>query len=117
MGKHRASESILPLELGDYERISPKRTDDPSAGSSSTPSCPALERHYSIGEVGQLWGLSVRTVRKMFADEPGVVKWGHEETRFQRSYFTLRIPEPSLNDQFQCFKLLWRFRAKCLLLL
>lgn len=96
MGKHRASESILPLELGDYGRIAPKRTDDPTAGPPLAPSCPALERHYSVGEVGQLWGLSVRTVRKMFADEPGVVKLGHEETRFQRSYVTLRIPESVL---------------------
>ncbi len=53
----------------------------------------ALERHYSVSELAQLWGLSEKTIRRMFFDEPGVVKWGHEEGRFKRAYMTLRIPE------------------------
>ena len=53
----------------------------------------ALEKHYSISELVQLWGLSEKTIRRMFMDEPGVVKWGHEERRFKRAYMTLRIPE------------------------
>jgi hypothetical protein len=44
-------------------------------------------------ELGQLWGLSEKTIRRMFADEPGVVKWGYEEGRFKGAYMTLRIPE------------------------
>jgi hypothetical protein len=53
----------------------------------------ALEKHYSVWELAQLWGLSEKTIRRMFVDEPGVVKWGHEEGRFKRAYMTLRIPE------------------------
>ena len=53
----------------------------------------ALEKHYSVWELAQLWGLSEKTIRRMFYDEPGVVKWGREEQRFRRAYLTLRIPE------------------------
>jgi len=53
----------------------------------------ALEKHYSVWELAQLWGLSEKTIRRMFMDEPGVVKWGHDEGRFKRAYTTLRIPE------------------------
>lgn len=53
----------------------------------------ALEKHYSVWELAQLWRLSEKTIRRMFIDEPGVVKWGHEERRFKRAYMTLRIPE------------------------
>jgi hypothetical protein len=54
---------------------------------------PALEKHYSVMELAQLWGLSEKTIRRIFVDEPGVVKWGHEERRFKRGYMTFRIPE------------------------
>lgn len=54
---------------------------------------PALEKHYSVLELAQLWSLSEKTIRQIFCDEPGVVKWGHEEQRFKRGYMTLRIPE------------------------
>ena len=53
----------------------------------------ALEKHYSIGEVAKMWGWSQNTIRRMFANEPGILEWGTEETRFKRSYTTLRIPE------------------------
>jgi hypothetical protein len=52
----------------------------------------ALE-HYCVREVAELWGLSERTIRRIFADEPGVIKWENGETRFKRGYTTLRIPE------------------------
>ena len=96
MGKHRANESILPLEPGDYERIAPQRETDPRRGHDQSSPTPALERHYSVGEVAQLWNLSVRTVKKMFWNEPGILRWGNEETRFKRSYITIRIPESAL---------------------
>lgn len=53
----------------------------------------ALERHYSVDELSQLWGLSRKTIRRIFADEPGVVRWGNSESRYRRGYITLRIPE------------------------
>jgi hypothetical protein len=52
-----------------------------------------LERHYSVGEVAERWGLSEKIIRRMFEDEEGVLKWGSQETRRKRGYITLRIPE------------------------
>jgi MarR-like DNA-binding transcriptional regulator SgrR of sgrS sRNA len=46
-----------------------------------------------VSEVAELWGLSERTVRRIFNHEPGVFKWESAETRFKRGYTTLRIPE------------------------
>src|SRR5262249_23843330 len=43
----------------------------------------ALEKHYSVYELAQLWGLSEKTIRRIVVGEPGVVKWGHEEGRFK----------------------------------
>jgi hypothetical protein len=63
------------------------------AGACAAASDPALEKHYSVLELAQLWGLSEKTIRRIFGDEPDVVKWGHEERRFKRGYMTLRIPE------------------------
>ena len=53
----------------------------------------AFEKHYCVSEVSELWGLSERTIRRIFTDEPGVIKWENGETRFKRGYTTLRIPE------------------------
>jgi transcriptional regulator GlxA family with amidase domain len=53
----------------------------------------ALEKHYSVSELAQLWGLSEKSIRRIFAHEPGVIKWGHDDSRFKRAYVTLRIPE------------------------
>jgi len=54
---------------------------------------PAFEKHYSVKELAILWNVSDRTIRRMFAAEPGVVEWGADESRSKRSYKTLRIPE------------------------
>jgi hypothetical protein len=54
---------------------------------------PAFERHFSVADLVQLWGLSEKTIRRIFADEPGVLEWGNDEQRYKRGYKTLRIPE------------------------
>jgi AraC-like DNA-binding protein len=56
----------------------------------------ALERHYSVTEVATMWGLSERTIKKLFEDEAGVLTWGHGDTLKKRCYRTLRIPESVL---------------------
>jgi hypothetical protein len=56
----------------------------------------ANEKHYSVAELAKLWGLSERTIRRMFENEPGVLCWGRSECRFKRGYKTLRIPETVL---------------------
>jgi hypothetical protein len=53
----------------------------------------AFEKHYSVKELAGIWGFSERTIRRMFADESGVLEWTQEETRSKRGYRTWRIPE------------------------
>jgi hypothetical protein len=55
------------------------------------------ERHYSVGEVVQLWALSEKTVRRVFANEPGVLVIYTAPSRRKRPYRTLRIPESVLH--------------------
>jgi predicted transcriptional regulator len=51
------------------------------------------ERHFSVNELAKMWGLSPATTRRMFRDEPGVLRFGREKKGHQRDYVTLRIPE------------------------
>jgi transposase-like protein len=53
---------------------------------------PVIERHYTVAELARLWQLDQSTVRRVFQDEPGVLKLGRG-TRGKRAYVTLRIPE------------------------
>jgi AraC-like DNA-binding protein len=56
----------------------------------------ALERHYSVSEIATLWGISEKTVRRLFGREDGVLKWGSGETMRKRRYQNLRIPQSVL---------------------
>ncbi|HEY7387058.1 MAG TPA: hypothetical protein VH640_01010 [Bryobacteraceae bacterium] len=51
-----------------------------------------FERHFTPKELAQLWRLDESTVRRMFQDEPGVLKIGRTGRRNKRDYVTLRIP-------------------------
>ncbi len=52
-------------------------------------------RHFSVIELAHAWNLSVKTVRALFENEPGVLVIdplnGHKFSR--RRYRTLRIPQ------------------------
>jgi hypothetical protein len=50
------------------------------------------ERHYSVKELAEMWGLSPTAIRRLFRNEPGVLLFGKEKKGHQRSYVTLRIP-------------------------
>jgi hypothetical protein len=52
----------------------------------------ALERHLSPDELANAWGLSTRTIRRLFQDEPGVLKIGQSFRARKRGHVTLRIP-------------------------
>jgi len=56
----------------------------------------AMEKHYALEQIGELWGLSTRTVRKMFENEPGIIVFGNTGSLKKRRYLTLRIPESVL---------------------
>lgn len=57
-----------------------------------------LEKHFSVYEVAEAWGVSADTIRREFRNEPDVLKLGHADQkgagqrRGRRKYFTLRIP-------------------------
>lgn len=52
----------------------------------------AFEKHYRVRELAELWGLSAKTVTRMFAEEVGVIRVANEGTP-KRKYATLSIPE------------------------
>jgi hypothetical protein len=53
----------------------------------------ALERHFTPAELGELWGFDQTTIRRMFVDEPGVLKIGKQARRDgKRAYVSVRIP-------------------------
>ena len=51
-----------------------------------------FERHYSVDELAELWGMSDDFVRRLFQHEPGVVVF-FKYRPGRRTYRTLRIPE------------------------
>lgn len=53
----------------------------------------AIERHYSVQELAEMWKLSSDTIRRLFRDEPGVIKINASPGRRKRSYIVLRLPE------------------------
>jgi hypothetical protein len=56
-----------------------------------------MERHYSVGEVAEMWLLSETKVREMFRDEPGVLQTQIRTLRARkRQNVSLRIPESVL---------------------
>jgi hypothetical protein len=57
----------------------------------------ALEPHFSIKEIAEIWGLCENSVRDLFKDEPGVVRIQRPRSRFKRAYTTLRIPRSVLD--------------------
>lgn len=56
----------------------------------------ALERHYSVPEIAELWAMSEKSVRRLFTGENGILEWGTPETLRKRGYRNLRIPESVL---------------------
>lgn len=63
---------------------------------------PAMERHFTPQELASLWGLDESTIRRLFIDEPGVLKIGKANRRDgKRDYITLRIPESVVNRVHQ----------------
>lgn len=61
----------------------------------------AVEKHYSVQQVSEMWGYSEDTIRRLFRDEKGVLKIGSPETRYKRKRFQLSIPESVLIRVYQ----------------
>jgi hypothetical protein len=57
----------------------------------------ALERHFTVGQVSELWNWSQTKVREVFRDEPGVLQSKLRTLRVRkRQNVMLRIPETVL---------------------
>jgi hypothetical protein len=56
------------------------------------------EKHYSVPEIAEMWGLSRAAVRRIFQNEPGVLTLGEPRPKFgrRRGKVTLRIPQSVL---------------------
>lgn len=53
-----------------------------------------FERHFTPRQLAELWLLHESTIRRIFLDEPGVLKYHGTARRIgRRDYITLRIPE------------------------
>jgi hypothetical protein len=50
------------------------------------------ENHFSPSELGELWGLSADSIRRLFLREPGVLVISEGSARGKRRYRTPRIP-------------------------
>lgn len=50
------------------------------------------ERHYSSQDLAKLWNVSAQTIRKMFRNEPGVLRLGSNGDRRTLGYVSLKIP-------------------------
>jgi hypothetical protein len=49
------------------------------------------EEHYTPAQLGKQWGLSTDSIRRKFANEPGVFIFRNQKPG-KRQYLTLRIP-------------------------
>jgi hypothetical protein len=59
------------------------------------------EHHYTVNELANKWRLSPTAIRRLFRDEPGVVRFGRPKKGHQRDYFTWRIPA-SVAERVYC---------------
>jgi hypothetical protein len=51
-----------------------------------------IEQHYRIKQLAALWNVSAKTIRRLFQDEPGVMRIGNHGTG-NRKCVVLSIPE------------------------
>lgn len=56
-----------------------------------------IEQHFTVAEIADKWKLSDNTVRRIFRNEPGVIKIGQGSRlvgkRYKRRHFVLRVPQ------------------------
>ena len=51
-----------------------------------------FEPHFTIRELSKSWHLSYEATRRLFQNEPGVLKIGGRLRKNKRGYMSLRIP-------------------------
>ena len=57
---------------------------------------PQLEPTLTVAEIAKTWKKSEDAVRRLFENEEGVLKFGHETLRvgkkYRRKYYSIRVP-------------------------
>jgi len=51
------------------------------------------EKHYKATDLAKVWGLSPDAIRRLFKNEPGVLRHVSNKQSSKRAYTTLLIPE------------------------
>lgn len=72
---------------------------DLNAGGRGAPD--PFDRMYTPRELADLWKLSEQSIRRLFQDQPGVLKLGDSNPRGKRGYVTLRIPSAVVEQVFR----------------
>lgn len=61
----------------------------------------ALEPHFSVQVLAEMWRLDESTIRRIFEDAPGVLRLANERRRGKRDYVTLRIPASVAQREYE----------------
>jgi len=82
----------LPLD-GTGARTAGLRGGDPVAGPAARPKgeTGAVEPHFSVKQLAELWGFSQRTIRRLIEDEPELVTI-RRDSRNKRTYRRVQVP-------------------------
>ena len=74
----------------------PDLIQDPAAAIKASQEAEILPEIFTVSEISIKWKRSEDVVRRIFANEPGVLRFGHptllKGRKYQRRYFSLRIP-------------------------
>lgn len=91
-----------PGQSGQTRRLKTDKWNDGPGRDSGA----ATEKHFSVREIAERWGLSVNAIRRLFQNEPGVLALGEPRPKFgrRRGKVTLRIPQSVLERVYsrQC---------------
>ncbi|HEX4808498.1 MAG TPA: hypothetical protein VH325_06190 [Bryobacteraceae bacterium] len=81
-------------------------TDQVPGGGTARPGDPAdlsaLEPHFSVQVLAEMWRLDESTIRRIFEDAPGVLRLANDRRRSgKREYVTLRIPASVAQREYE----------------
>lgn len=88
----RVSAAVLPDGFFIFEEMNRRSSLDSGFSILRARRNVMIEKHYRVSELAALWGLSPKTIIRMFSDEDGVMVL-HNGGTGKRVYTTLSIPE------------------------
>ena len=56
---------------------------------------------YKVEEVADFWTMPPEPGRRIFLEEPGVIRYARPRSKYKRSYSTILIPESVLNRVYR----------------